>query len=527
MASECQPGSSVALTEDLGVDSFVIEPSAEVDGDQRVSGFSPLSIIDLPSALISEILKSLEPKELGVVACVSTVLHRLSSDHIVWKDFYAQRWGLSSVPKQLDLGAADVKTWKQLFVERVYMSKIFMGRYNVELLHGHTEAVRAVFILNCAKLVFTSGYDSVVRMWDLEDGLSIASSMPLGCTIRAVAADHRLLVAGATDGFIHCWEASEGATRLFELRTSNNQNAGFRLWEHHGPITCLSLDNTRIYSGSWDMTIRVWDRSVYQCVQVLGHSDWVWSLAPHCNTLASTSGSDLYLWDTASGAQIALVQAAHVGNSLGLARSQSGDLLFTGGEDGAIHMFQLRNDDGQNDCDVNQLVSWIPHTGPVHSLAFEYPWLVSASSDGKLSLLDIRVPLKTKKQTLRRNFRTTNFQKNPSKVRVEPPQRMLHGFGCNLFSVGIGAQRIVCGGDEGVVRIWNFSKALEVEQRARALRGVRLENRMRRRKLQTEMSGKSSRADQCSVAAKKNALNGDRSSSIWHNKRCVSGKLKA
>lgn len=481
----------------------------------------PLSITDLPSALISEILKSLEPKELGVVACVSAALHRLSSEHIVWKDFYTERWGLPLIStKNLDLGnGADVKTWKQLFVERDYMSKIFMGRYNIELLHGHTEAIRTVFVLDCAGLVFTSGYDSIVRMWDLEEGLAIASSMPLGCTVRAVTADHTLLVAGSTDGFIHCWEASDGAPRLFELKTTSNLNSGFRLWEHQGPVTCLALDDTRIYSGSWDMTIRVWERSLYQCVQILRHSDWVWSLAPHGNTLASTSGSDLYIWDTASGGQIALVQAADVGNSFGLARSRSGDLLFTGGEDKAIHMFQLLNE-GKNDCCVNKLASWVPHTGPVHSLAFEYPWLVSASSDGKLALMDVRVPIKTKKQT-----RTISL-KNPTKVRIEPPQRMLHGFGCSLFSVCIGAQRIVCGGEEGVVRIWNFSRALEIEERARALRGIRLEHRMRRRKLQTEMNGKSSRTDQCSVAAKKNSVN-DRSNGIWHYKRNPSSKVKA
>ena len=83
----------------------------------------------------------------------------------------------------------------------------------------------------------------------------------------------------------------------------------------------------------------------------------------------------------------------------------------------------------------------------------------------------------------------------------------------------------MCGGEEGVVRIWNFSQALEIERRARALRGIRLENRMRRRKLQIEMNSKGGRTDQCSVAAK-NSVNGDRNG-VWHSKRGMSGKLKA
>jgi hypothetical protein len=99
---------------------------------------------------------------------------------------------------------------------------------------------------------------------------------------------------------------------------------------------------------------------------------------------------------------------------------------------------------------------------------------------------------------------------------------MLHGFQNNLYSVDIGADRIICGGEEGVVRIWNFTEALEIERRVRALRGMRLEQRMRRRKLQTELSSKGGRSDQCSVAAKKNSV-----ACIWPSKRGMSGKTKA
>ncbi|KAA8544426.1 hypothetical protein F0562_022438 [Nyssa sinensis] len=464
------------------------------------------SITDLPPALISEIFNCLDPKELGIVSCVSTNLHRIASEHHVWKEFYCERWGFPVVPSPLESGFSDEKSWKELFVEREFRSKTFMGRYSVDVLYGHTEAVRTVFLLSSKKLIFTSGYDSIVRMWDME-GLSIASSQPLGCTIRAVAADTRLLVAGGSDGFIHGWRAEEGLPYLFNLRGPQNQNTEFRLWEHEGPITCLALDLTRIYSGSWDMTVRVWDRSLLKCVKVLRHSDWVWSLVPHDTTVASSSGSDVYVWDTNSGTQIAGFSNAHVGNTYSLARSHTGNFLFTGGEDGAIHMFEMGSLCVESN--VRQVATWIPHSGPVYSLAFEFPWLVSASTDGRLSLIDVRKLLKTC-----RHSRVNHLDQKS----MEAPQRMLHGFGCNLFSVDIGSDRIVCGGEEGVVRIWNFSQALEIEQRVRALKGIRLENRMRRRRLQIEMNNKGGRTDQCSVAAKKNPINADRNG-LWHNKR--------
>ncbi|KAL7084698.1 hypothetical protein ACP275_14G237600 [Erythranthe tilingii] len=495
------------------LDANNLESASKANGKLGIHFIEPLpnhsrSFTDLPPALVSEILNFLDPKELGIVSCVSTSLYRLAAEHHVWKEFYFERWGHPATSVSLEPDCLNEKSWKELFVEREFRSKTYMGRYSIDTMYGHKEAVRTVFVFVSKKLVFTSGYDQIVRMWDMEEGLSIAYSKPLGCTIRAVAADSRLLVAGGTGGFIHGWKVNDRNPHLFDLGVPQNLDTEFRLWEHVGPITCLALDFTKMYSGSWDMTIRVWDRSSLKCLNVLLHNDWVWSLVPHDTTVGSTAGNCVYIWETNSGCQLAVTSNAHTGNVYSLARSHTGKLLFTGGEDGSIHMFEINRN---SKCSVKKTATWVPHSGPVYSLAFEFPWLVSASSDGKISLIDVRELLKTKKHS------SSSSSKN-----VEAPQRMLHGFKCNLFSVGIGFDRIVCAGEEGVVRIWNFSQALDIEQRVRASRGKRVENRMRRRKIQAETSVSGGQEEQCSVAAKK-----DQDKNGWHSKRRVSGKLKA
>ncbi|WOL18828.1 F-box/WD-40 repeat-containing protein [Canna indica] len=481
----------------------------------------PRSFTELPAALVYEILQRLDAKELGVLSCVSPLLNSLISDHHGWKDSYFQRWG-SPLGLQAPAGPGlqNQKSWKELFVEREFRCKSFMGRFSIDTLHGHSQAVRAVFLLLPAKRIFTGGYDQIIRMWDMEEGLSIAVSRPLGCTIRAITADSEILVAGGTSAFLHCWKAIDGHPHLFDIvGSSANHNSRFRLCGHEGPVTCLALDSTRIYSGSWDMCIRIWDRVHLKCLRTLNHEDWVWSLAPRGGTIASTAGRDAYVWDIDSGTLINVIRNAHVGNAYSLTRNHQGDILFTGGEDGSIHMYEL--------CDnfhvghMKPTATWIPHTGAVHSLAFEFPWVVSSSSDGRIALIDVRKLLKSGHSALMQHSKVKYSIRNV----VEPPQRMLHGFGCNLFSIAIGANRIVCGGEEGVVRIWNFSQALEIEKRVQALRGVRLENRMRRRKAQIQMSGNGSRSDQCLSASRKNQLNGD-CSGVWREKRSNSGKLK-
>ncbi|KAI3926862.1 hypothetical protein MKX01_032777 [Papaver californicum] len=487
--------------------------------DNSIANYCP-TIIDLPPALVSEILLWLDAKELGIVSCVSTLLQKLAADHQGWKDFYAERWGLPLGP--VPLGSAFVekeKSWKDLFIEKEFRSNVFMGQFSTDVLYGHTETVRSVFLLSSAKIILTAGYDCIIRIWGIEDGLLIASSRPLGCTIRAVTADANLLVAGGTDGFLQCWKEVEGLRHLFDLTGSQHQNSEFRLWEHVGPVTCVALDEARIYSGSWDMTVRVWDRSLMECLKVLRHSDWVWSLVPRGATVASTAGRVVYVWDIATGDLIAVIQNPHVGNTYSLARNQTGDVLFTGGEDGGIKMFEMKNDGEEKKFD--QIASWGQHNGKVHSLAFEFPWLVSASSDGKVSLRDAGKLFRSSKPS-----KICKAKPKAAASQVMEVPRMLHGFERNIFSVDIGADRIVCGGEEGVVRVWNFSQALEIDRRVQALRSVRLENRMRRKKAQIEMNSKGARNAHCSDLAKKNQINGN-GSGVRYSRRGVSAKLKA
>ncbi|KAG0460909.1 hypothetical protein HPP92_021206 [Vanilla planifolia] len=484
---------------------------ASIAGDIRVT--SDLSngcqsITDLPSALVSEILHCLDPNELGIVCCVSTILHNLANDHYRWKEFYCERWGpplaIAATP---GLVIPVHKSWKDLFVEREQRSKSYMGRFSIDALRGHTEAVRAVCLLQSEKLVFTGGYDSIVRIWDMEEGFAIAASQPLGCTVRAIAVDAKLFGGWGTDAFIQFWNAIDGNPHLFDITGSMSHGLECRLWGHHGPITCLALDSTRIYSGSWDMSVRIWDRIKFKCIETLKHRDWVWDLVPRGSTIASSAGSGVYIWDISNGNLLDFIHNAHDGNTYALARSYIGDLLFTGGENGDIHMYKITS--GCGEIDIKPCGYWKPHGNSVHSLAFEFPWLVSCSSDGRLALINVRKILKSNQ-----NFVVLNRQQpfvHPQVLSLRKGCFMVLGMDCFLWLlVLIG----LYGGEEGVVRIWNFSQALEIEERIHALRRIRLEQRMRRRRKQIEMNGKGVISDQISVVLRRAQRNG-----FLHGKR--------
>ncbi|KAH9291449.1 hypothetical protein KI387_043359, partial [Taxus chinensis] len=491
--------------------------------------------LDLPPVLIAEVFNHLNPRELSTVSCVCALFRRISSDSHGWKEFYCERWGLPAPFKPSETSLAQGKSWRELYVEREARSKAFLGRFKVDALHGHTEPIRSVCLLASANLIFTAGYDTVVRMWNMEEGLLIDHSQPLRSTIRAIAADMEMLVVGGTEAFVRGWRAVPELPQLFDISGFTVQSTEFCLQGHIGPITSMGLDPSRIYSGSWDMSIRVWDRASLKCLSILRHGDWVWSFVVRGPNVVSTAGSDMYTWDAETGQQLRVRLNVHVGNAYSLKCSRSGHLLFTGGEDGAIHMFEDRSPRRQtshstDDFAINDkpVASWVPHSSPVYSLAFEDPWLVSASGDGKLAMMNVRKLLKLNSNAKSKTVTGKYGQWHRAAIvtlQNEPPQRMLHGFCKNLYSVDIGAERIVCAGEERIVRIWDFTQALETERRVQASRNIRLENRLRRKKVQVAALNKSKQVGHYTIVAKSCEADGGENR-IWQ-RRGESNKVQA
>lgn len=70
-------------------------------------------------------------------------------------------------------------------------------------------------------------------------------------------------------------QAVEPCGAHFRLATNTRLRGG-----HAGPVTALDIGESALYSGSWDFTVRIWERGAeLRCAAVLPFPDWVWDVA--------------------------------------------------------------------------------------------------------------------------------------------------------------------------------------------------------------------------------------------------------
>ncbi|XP_004291812.1 PREDICTED: zinc finger CCCH domain-containing protein 48-like [Fragaria vesca subsp. vesca] len=125
------------------------------------------------------------------------------------------------------------------------------------------------------------GADNVVKAWNIETNAEFSLDGPAVGQVCALVFDKEMLFAGTDKGVILVWKAKDGQ---FELVAS--------LTGHTATVVCFIIGSkfTKLYSGSEDHTIKVWDLNSLECVATLsGHSDVVTSLICWDQFLISSS----------------------------------------------------------------------------------------------------------------------------------------------------------------------------------------------------------------------------------------------
>ncbi|XP_056161920.1 zinc finger CCCH domain-containing protein 48-like [Syzygium oleosum] len=147
------------------------------------------------------------------------------------------------------------------------------------------------------------GMPNTVKAWNIQNGASYDISGPVG-QVHAMEVANNMLFAGAQDGTILVWkEGSEADT--FQMAAP--------LRGHTWGVVSLTVGRDRLYSGSIDQTIRVWDLHTLECVQELvGHTDVVMSLLCWDQYLLSCSlDQTVKIWGATEDCSLEVVYTHH------------------------------------------------------------------------------------------------------------------------------------------------------------------------------------------------------------------------
>jgi WD40 repeat protein len=186
-------------------------------------------------------------------------------------------------------------------------------------------------------------------------------------TVWSLIVEDEKLFSGSSDNMIKIWNPTTGDC-LANLQGHTN-------W-----VCSLAIKGDKLFSGSCDHTIRIWNRISNICIGILqGHKDMVCALAISGDKLFSGSADHtIKIWDLNTHACIATLEE-HKGTVRSLVIE--GDKLFSGSWDKTIKIWDLAT----HAC-INTLGG---HTKTVCSLATSGNKLFSGAWDGSIKIWDL------------------------------------------------------------------------------------------------------------------------------------------
>lgn len=166
-----------------------------------------------------------------------------------------------------------------------------------------------------------------------------------------------------------------------DRRWKSNNSAQSTLTGHAGTVWTLAFDEKKLVTGSFDKTVKIWDRKTYKCLRTLrGHNYPIQCLQFQDNMLVTGSlDNSIRVWDTDTGAYLgSLTNRAH--NFDVFCLQFEGDRLVSGSSDSTLKVWNM---------ETLQCEQMLWHASCVTCLQFEGSRLVSGSADKFLKLWDL------------------------------------------------------------------------------------------------------------------------------------------
>lgn len=207
----------------------------------------------------------------------------------------------------------------------------------LKILTGHTRSVNTLATIDPENLLVSGGNDNQVIIWNMSECVAIRNLSGHAGSVNSICGDdQKRLFSGSWDKTIRCWRVETGEC--------------FKILEgHENTIKALLLTSKRdqLVSSSFDKCIRVWSLADLRCVSILkGHTGSVHSLAiDNSNTLFSGSNDNsIKVWNLNTFECVRTIHG-HSGSVLSLAINQVSNCIIAGLTDKTIKSWDIKTGD--------------------------------------------------------------------------------------------------------------------------------------------------------------------------------------
>ena len=201
--------------------------------------------------------------------------------------------------------------------------------------YGDTYQVNYVNFSPNGTILASGGRDKKIRLWDLKTGIEKMVFQGHDAEVNSIcfSPDGKTLASASLDGTVRLWDLETQAGKLI-------------FSDYNESVTSVSFspDGKTLVSAGSDTVVRLWDVKTWLQIHVLqGHEDWVncVSFSPDGKTLASSSSDKtIRLWNIETELQEHLLRG-HSDGVLFLSFSPDGRILASSGLDGTIRLWEV------------------------------------------------------------------------------------------------------------------------------------------------------------------------------------------
>jgi WD40 repeat protein len=280
-----------------------------------------------------------------------------------------------------------------IYEEKVYSKQLYYGgeedigdirvtNYNddslITTLTGHIDEVSCL-IVNDGKL-YSGSEDETIKIWNCStDNLITTLTGHPGHWrewVSCLTINDGKLYSSISDGSVEVRNCSNN-TLVTTLGVPDDENNEDGFVGHTDYVYCLTVHGGKLYSGSQDNTIKVWNCSTNKLIKTLtGHTDCVYCLTVHGDKLYSGSQDNtIKVWDCSDDT---LIKTLGGHNHLVACLTVHDGKLYSGSWDKTIKIW---------DCGDYSLITTLRgHTQSVEEFTLQNDKLYSKDERGEIKI---------------------------------------------------------------------------------------------------------------------------------------------